>query len=357
MGSDSNNNRNFVPVMLKDIITNDECARLQQLINDATNIVVCCHVHPDGDAIGSSLGWADYLRHLGKDPKMIIPDMMPDFLQWMPNTEKIIRYDRHQQHADLLIACADLIFCLDMNAASRTDLMAASLQKSKAKRVVIDHHLDADMNAALLVAQPEMSSTCEIVFRLVWQMGAFDMLGRHFAAPVYCGMMTDTGAFTFNSNNPDIFFIICQLLTKGIDKDKIYRQVYHNYSEDRLRLVGYILYRKLEVFPQQKAAFFALSKEEQHRFHFIKGDAEGIVNMPLQMKGLQLSISLREDTEIANCIRVSLRSVDQFPCNKMAECYFNGGGHLNASGGRLACSLEEAVEITRRAILDMNRFL
>ena len=162
-------------------------------------------------------------------------------------------------------------------------------------------------------------------------------------------MMTDTGGFTFNSNDPDIFFIIGQLLTKQINKDKIYRNVYHNYSENRIRLMGYVLYEKLVYDASLHAAYFTLSRNDLKRFQFIKGDAEGLVNIPQQIKGLKLSISLREDTEKENLIWVSLRSVDDFPCNEMAAQFFNGGGHLNASGGRLECSLDEAVEITKRA--------
>ncbi len=163
--------------------------------------------------------------------------------------------------------------------------------------------------------------------------------------------MTDTGGFTYNSNHPDIFLIISQLLTKQIDKDKIYRNVYHNYSEHRLRLVGHVLCNRLVVDEKRHAAFYTLSREDLKRFHFIKGDAEGLVNMPLQIKGLKLSISLREDTDRENTIWVSLRSVDDFPCNEVAARFFNGGGHLNASGGRLNCSLDEAVEIVKKALV------
>lgn len=202
-----------------------------------------------------------------------------------------------------------------------------------------------------------MSSTCELVFRIVWQMGMFDQLGKHFAIPVYCGMMTDTGGFTYNSSSPDIYFIISQLLTKHIDKDKIYRNVFHNYSEHRIRMVGYVLCHKLVVDELRHAAFYTLTRDDLKRFHFIKGDAEGLVNMPLQIKGLKLSISLREDTERDKLIWVSLRSVDDFPCNKMAEQFFNGGGHLNASGGRLQCTMDEAVEVVKRAILHFENTL
>ncbi len=343
--------------MLNDLITKSECEKLHSLIGNAKNIVICCHVNPDGDAIGSSLGWAAYLRALGKESRIIVPDQYPDFLQWMPHSETILRYDKHKTEGDTLLAEADLLFMLDFNRSSRTDAMEKVLDASPAAKVLIDHHLDPAVDCALTVSRPEMSSTSEIVFRLVWQSGNFGKMGKDFAAPVYCGMMTDTGGFTYNSNDPEIFFAIGQLLTTGIDKDKIYRNVYNNYSEDRIRLTGFVLYHKLVVDKQYHAAFFTLSRTDLKRFHFIKGDAEGLVNMPLQIKGTKLSVSLREDTERNNLIWVSLRSVDDFPCNKMAEQFFNGGGHLNASGGRLYCTMSEAVETTKKAIYAFRELL
>ena len=334
-----------------DILTSDQVAQLSHLISDAQNIIITCHKSPDGDAIGSSLGWADYLRSLGKEPTIVIPDQYPDFLQWLPNTEKIIRYDKHPEKCDMLLKIADLVFCLDYNATSRVDEMEQALVSSRAPKVLIDHHLDPSIPATLTISFPELSSTCELIFRIVWQLGGFQQLGKQFAIPIYCGMMTDTGGFLYNSTRSEIYFIIGELLTKHIDKDKIYRNVYHNYSENRIRLMGYVMYEKLVYLAEYHAAFYTLTREELHRFHFIKGDAEGLVNIPQQIKGLKLSISLREDTEKKNLIWVSLRSVDDFPCNLMAEEFFNGGGHLNASGGRLNCSMEEAIEIVKKAII------
>lgn len=343
--------------MLKEIMTERECSQLRSLINNAETIVLCCHLNADGDALGSMLGWAEVLKAMGKEPLVVAPDQYPDYLQWLPNTEKIVRYDKRKDFVNTVLKIADLVFCLDFNTLSRTDAMAEALGNSPAQKVLIDHHPDPNVGAVLTFSHPEMSSTCELVFRIVWQMGMFDQLGKHFAIPVYCGMMTDTGGFTYNSSSPDIYFIISQLLTKHIDKDKIYRNVFHNYSEHRIRMVGYVLCHKLVVDELRHAAFYTLTRDDLKRFHFIKGDAEGLVNMPLQIKGLKLSISLREDTERDKLIWVSLRSVDDFPCNKMAEQFFNGGGHLNASGGRLQCTMDEAVEVVKRAILHFENTL
>jgi len=332
-------------------MTTDQLAQMDQLISNAQSVLVVCHKSPDGDAIGSSLGMSEYLRFRGKDVTVIVPDQFPDFLHWLPNSEKIVRYDKHPEKCDMLFKIADLIVCLDFNTPSRVEDMEPALVSSPARKILIDHHLKPDVNADLVISKPEASSASELVFRVVWQLGGFPELGKAFAIPVYCGMMTDTGGFTFNSTRPEIFFIIGELLTKHVDKDKIYRNVYHNYSYDRIRLMGYVMYEKLVYLPEYHASYYAITRDEQKRFNFIKGDAEGLVNIPQQIKGLKLSISLREDTEKPNLVWVSLRSVDDFPCNLVAEQFFNGGGHLNASGGRLQCSIDEAVEIANQAII------
>jgi phosphoesterase RecJ-like protein len=322
---------------------------LRSLVAEADTIVLCCHQNPDGDAMGAMLGWGAVMQHLGKEPLMVVPDMFPDYLQWLPNTEKVVRYDKRKDFVDTVLKIADLVFCLDFNSLSRTDAMEEALKNSPAKKVLIDHHPNPDVDTTLCFSRPEASSASELVFRIVWQMGLFEELGKHYAVPVYCGMMTDTGGFTFNSNDPDVFFIISQLLTKHINKDKIYRNVYHNYSEHRLRMVGFVLCNRLVVDDKRHAAYYTLTRADQKQFHFVKGDAEGLVNMPLQIKGLKLSISLREDTERENLVWVSLRSVDAFPCNKVAAQFFNGGGHLNASGGRVYGTIEDAVKTVEEA--------
>jgi phosphoesterase RecJ-like protein len=336
--------------MLEPIMTEGECSQLRSLLAQSETIVLCCHQNADGDALGAVLGMGEVLRQMGKNPVMVAPDQYPDYLQWLPNSEKIVRYDKRKDYVDMVLKIADLIICLDFNTLSRTDQMEAALSASPAKKILIDHHLGPDVDAALVVSRPGASSTCELVFRMVWQLGLFEQQNKHFAIPIYCGMMTDTGGFTYNSSDCDIYYIISQLLTKRIDKDKIYRNVYHNYSEHRLRMVGHVLCNCLVVDEQRHAAFYTLNREDQKRFHFVKGDAEGLVNMPLQIKGLKLSISLREDTE-KDMIWVSLRSVDDFPCNEVAARFFNGGGHLNASGGKLQCTLAEAVDVVKQAFV------
>lgn len=333
-----------------ELLSEAEIATLKENIDNSNRIVICCHKSPDGDALGSSLAWAEYLRTQGKEPDIIVPDAYPDFLQWLPGTERIIRYDKHAaDKADEMLQKADLIFCLDFNGTNRVDEMKYALEQSPAHKIMIDHHLEPSMNTVLTVSHPQMSSTSELVFRIIWQLGGFEEMSRKCAVCIYCGMMTDTGGFTYNSNQPEIFFIVSQLLTKDIDKDKIYRNVFNNFSPWAIRLRGYLMSQKLNIFNDLHAAYFTISRRDMRDFHFIKGDAEGLVNEPLKIKGMRLSISLREDDRRDNTIWVSLRSVDDFPCNLVASEFFNGGGHLNASGGRLHCTLDEAERVVRRA--------
>lgn len=336
--------------MLTPILNNTEFVELMKAIQQSKRIVVCAHRGPDGDAVGSSLGWAEYLKSLGKQVTVVLPNPFPDFLRWLPNSHLIHFYARHEAAATQIINEADLIFCLDFNGLSRLQEMEGAVARAKADRILIDHHLNPDRNIAkLVISHPQMSSTSELVFRLILQLGGFEDMTQSMATCIYTGMMTDTGGFTYNSNDPAIYEIISMLLTKNIDKDKIYRNVFNVYSADRIRLTGYILYEKLNFYANNHASVFTLTRDEMKRFNFIRGDAEGLVNMPLQVKGMRLSISLREDTE-RDVIRVSLRSVDDFPCNKMAADFFNGGGHLNASGGELPFPLSEAIKTAERAI-------
>lgn len=335
---------------MKNLLNEQELQALRTHIAQSSRILICAHRGPDGDAVGSSLGWAEYLRQQGKQVDIVMPTPFPDFLRWMPGSQDIRFYARHEAEAEQAIAQADLIFCLDFNGLQRLQEMQAPVAAAQAKRIIIDHHLDPDRSiAAQVVSFPTRCSTSEIVCRLIIELGGWDALPQKAAVCLYTGMMTDTGGFTYNSNDPEIYEVISMLLTKGIDKDKIYRNVFNVYSEDRMRLTGYILYRKLRFYYNRHASIFALTREEMRRFHFIRGDAEGLVNMPLQVKGMRLSISLREDTE-RDVVRVSLRSVDDFPCNRMAEEFFHGGGHLNASGGELPFPLSEAMLTAERAI-------
>ena len=337
--------------MLTKVIEQAKIDRFARWMGHAERIVIVAHVAPDGDAIGSSLGLWHFLNSQDKTVNVIVPNAFPDFLRWMPGSKDVLLYDHYKEFADKLISEAEIICCLDFNALSRIDAMADAVKAAKGKKILIDHHLYPEEFCDITISHPNISSTSELVFRLICRMGYFNEITKAGAECIYTGMMTDTGGFTYNSTNPDIYYIICQLLTKGIDKDKIYRNVFNNARVSAVRFRGHLMNEKLQVIESLHASYYTVTRKEMKEYDFIKGDLEGLVNVPLTIRGHKLSISLREDTDIDNRILVSLRSVDDFPCNKMAEQFFNGGGHRNASGGKLLCSIEEAEKIAQKAIL------
>ncbi len=342
--------------MLSKVIAQSNVDHVEKWFEKADKIVIVSHVSPDGDAIGSSLGLYHFLSSQDKTVHVIVPNAFPDFLRWMPGAKDIIQYNRYKEFADKLIQEADVICCLDFNVLSRIDEMEEAVRTSPARKMLVDHHLCPGDFARIIISHPDISSTAELVFRLICQLGNFSDISKEGAECIYTGMMTDTGGFTYNSNNREIYLIIGELLSKGIDKDEIYRNVYNNNSEGRLRLQGYVLYEKMQLYPQFKSALISLSREEQKRFQYAKGDTEGLVNIPLSIKDICFSAFLREDTE-KDMIKISLRSVGTFPCNQVATKYFNGGGHLNASGGEFYGTLDEAIELFKRALIEFEDLL
>lgn len=339
--------------MIKNIFKENDIERLKETVRDNNFFVLTCHAGPDGDALGSTLSMAHYLKALGKEAVVVAPDAYPDFLAWMPDAQEIVRFDKSREKAELMIAAADVIFAMDYNALSRVDDMGELIGKSKAVKVLVDHHLQPEYFSDLTFSYPHLSSTCEVVFRLVLAMDGCDVLTKAACECIYAGMMTDTGCFSYGPCTQEVYLIISMLMQKEINKDRIYNKVFNNYSEGRLRLMGYVLYEKMRVFAESRSALITLSREEMARFDFNKGDTEGLVNIPLQMKGVYFSAFLREDTE-KDLIRVSLRSQGTFPCNKFAAQYFNGGGHLNASGGQFYGTLQEAVEVFEKALVEFG---
>ena len=364
------------------LLTLDQRALWHQLLpfgggrEEASHIVITCHRGPDGDAIGSTTALASWLRRRmpEADIHIIAPNIFPDFLKWVPGAEDILIYEGHEDEVRPIVEAADLIIMCDHGELKRMwtlgDIIRPLLPigggKPDAVRcIMIDHHLDPEPDIAdLVISHPELSSTCEVLLRIILKLASpipseatvpegspsgLPLLTHDEAVCLYTGMMTDTGAFTYASSRPEIFELISILLSYGIDKDKIYRNIFFTYSPNRMKLMGYMLYVKLDVWKKAHTAIMTLTNAERRRFGILNGDTEGLVNLPLQILGMKLSIFLREDTEHP-CIRVSLRSVDDFPCNEMAAEFFGGGGHKNASGGEIWGTMDDALALVKKAV-------
>ena len=334
--------------MLTKIIQEEQIQKVKKYVEKGNNFLIVAHVAPDGDALGASLGLWHYLNTCGKEKATVVtPNSFPAYYRWMPGAKDIVIYERYPDFVEQLMREAEVIFCLDFNEPKRTGKLCEALTAAKGRKVMIDHHLHPADFCKVTMSYPEMSSTSELVFRFICRMGMYEAISKQAAECIYTGMMTDTGAFTYNSNRPEIYLIISQLLKKGIDKDLIYRKVYQVYSESRLRLMGYVLHEKMKVYPRERTALITLSQEELQRFQYTTGDTEGFVNLPLSIAGIEFSAFIREDPD---GIKVSLRSVGDFRCNEFASRYFNGGGHKNASGGEFSGTTAEAVDIFEKAL-------
>lgn len=313
---------------------------MRRLINDNDNIVITCHLTPDGDAIGSTLALCHLLRAMGKKAKVVTPDVPPKNLYGVPGAKEIVPFTRFEPQVKSLFAEAGLICCLDFNASKRVDRLAPLLLDASCPKILIDHHLFPENFADVVISHPESSSTCFLLYQLIVAMGWVDMISRRVAECIYTGMMTDTGNFTYNSNDSELYIVIADLVKRGVDKDHIYSMICNSNSVSRLRLNGYAINEKLRLFPEHRAALISLTQDELNRYHYERGDTESLVNVPLSVPEMVYSVFLREETAY---IKVSCRSRGEFPVNKMCEEHFNGGGHKNAAGGEFFGTMAQAI--------------
>lgn len=333
--------------MINRIIEDSKIKMLRSYLDMYDNIVITCHTSPDGDAIGSSLAMFHILSKLNKVVNVITPDSMPSNLKFMNGRKDIVVYDKYPDFATRLVNEAQLIICLDFNAPKRMSTLADLIVGANAKRVLIDHHLDPADFCDLVISYPQMSSTCELLFRVLCRLELFNEIDKVVAESLYTGMMTDTGNFSYNSNNTDLYIIVSELVKRGVDKDAIYTKAMNSSSEGALRLRGYAISEKMRIDKDSNTALITLSRSELQRFKYRRGDTEGLVNMPLAIADVNRVIFMREDEEL---VKISARSTGEFPVNTICSRYFNGGGHKNASGGEFYGTLDEAIEVYNEII-------
>lgn len=336
--------------MITRTLDKKKIAELSKIIAQCRNVVITCHIAPDGDAIGSTLALSHVLNDMGKSARVVTPDLLPKNLMSLPGAKDVLPYTRYEDFVATLMTDADLIFCLDYNSLKRIDRLGGLLSEAKARKVMIDHHLGPEDFPDLVISHPEEPSTSSLLFRVLCALGLLPQIDKRIATCIYAGMMTDTGNFSYNSNNAELYEIVAELVRKGVDKDKLYSQIINCSTESRLRLNGYAVSEKMRLFEEHQAALITLTREELNRFGYQKGDTESLVNVPLSIAGIRYSFFLREES---NYIKVSARSKGDFPVNTVCERYFGGGGHKNAAGGEFHGTMDECVE-TFMSILDEN---
>lgn len=304
--------------------------------------VLLTHFKPDADALGSALGLRQYLRKKGHSPKVITPSDYPDFISWMPGNHDVLVFQKDKPgKADQFIKEADIIFCLDFSCLNRINELGEMVRHATAKKVLIDHHLDPEQFADFEQWDGAAASTAELVFKLIDELGDKDLINQEIAECLYAGIMTDTGGFRHSNTTHSVLKIASELVERGADPYKVSKLIYETNNIERLRLMGFVLSEKLQVLPEFRTAYVALTAEEIKRFGSQTGDTEGLVNYGLSIKGIKLSVLITDRKEN---IKLSLRSLGNFSVNDMARAHFNGGGHRNAAGGQTTLTLDQTVQ-------------
>ncbi len=322
-------------------MTKNDISEIKQLLSTPKNIVIVPHKNPDGDAMGSCLGMYHYLLQLGHSASVITPNDYPKFLKWLPGDNAVMIYESQVSPSQKLIANADIIFTLDFNALDRTGAMEMSLEEAKGIKILIDHHQQPDGYAKYVYSNVNMCSTSEMIYHFLEMLEDVNAITSYIATCLYVGIMTDTGSFRFASTTSTTHRVIADLIDKGANNAEIHKNVYDNNSQDRVQLLGCAL-NNLKVIPELNTAYISLSQEELNRYNFKKGDTEGVVNYGLSVKRINFAAIFIEHKQ-EGIVKISLRSKGTFDSNAFARNHFNGGGHINAAGGRSDLGLTDTI--------------
>lgn len=326
-----------------------------QLLTTPKRIVITTHHKPDGDALGSSLGLYHFLKKYNHTVNVVLSSDFPSFLDCIPGREDVIIYPEQTALTSDLLAEADIIFCLDYSALSRTNILEPLIASSKGQKWMIDHHLDPENFADLIYWDSNAAATAQLIYTFIVDvLKGKENIDAAIATCLYTGIMTDTGSFRFRNTTSAVHHIIANLIDAGAKNWEIHEQIYNSSSERRLNFLGYALLNCLEVIPEYNTAYFAISKEDLSKFEISTGDTEGLVNYALSIKGIRLAALIVDRNEL---IKLSLRSIGEIPCNEICKKHFNGGGHLNASGGSSLSDLNTVVNTFKSILPDYKEIL
>ena len=316
----------------------EEIFAIQNLLATPKKIAIIPHRSPDGDAMGSTLALYHFLLKLNHNPVVISPNDFPNFLAWLPGAETVLIYENDRENCTKIVNEAELVFTLDFNALHRTGEMEQVLNKLSAPMIMIDHHQKPDSYATYTYSETTIGSTCEMIYNLISFLDKKALLDTTIAACIYTGIATDSGSFRFPSTTSTTHRIVAELIDLGIDNSEIHNSLFDDNSANRLQLLGKAL-QNIKVFPEYKTSYITLSQKELDEFNYQKGDTEGVVNYGLSIKGIHFAAIFIEHRD-ENIIKISFRSKGNFDVNQFAREHFNGGGHINAAGGKSYESLK-----------------
>jgi phosphoesterase RecJ-like protein len=328
-------------------------AQLAELLAGPKKVFIVTHKNPDGDAIGSAVGWGRFLTKMGHEVTIAVPNEFPDFLNWIEGSAEVLLWTQHSNQIRVAVQEADVICCLDFNALQRIDEIGDLIALASGVKVLIDHHQQPDTFPDIVFSDVTACSTSQMVFEIIEALGRKDLIDAGAAGAMYCGIMTDTGSFKFPCTTATTHRVVGELIHAGAKNAEIHQSVYDTQSMDRLYLIGHCL-NNMEVLPKFKTAIIKVSKKDHHTFNIQRGDSEGIVNYPLAVKDIHMSVFMREDKDL---VKISFRSKGALDVNVIARKYFGGGGHINAAGGVYTEGLDKAIQKLKEVLPEYEQEL
>ena len=319
----------------------ENIGELKELLATPKAILLTTHRNPDGDAMGSSLALYNFFVRRGHTVNVLVPSEYPDFLEWMPNIEKVLIHDLEPETGKRRIEEADLIFALDYNGLDRVDKMGELIGKqSNTKKVMIDHHLYPDDFADFVMSDTTASSTCEMIYDFLYLMGEQDGIDPVVGECIFTGILTDTGSFK-HATSAKLFRIVAELLERGVDDYLLQDLIFNTMKAKNLKLLGHCLYNRMEILPEYQTGIIYLTKEDYENYDIKRGDTEGIVNYLLRLRNVKVAAFIHEQPKIT---KISLRSKGDISVQEIAKMHFKGGGHKNAAGGASFIGLENTIK-------------
>jgi phosphoesterase RecJ-like protein len=323
------------------------------LLEPARTIAITSHVNPDGDALGSELGLARWLRRRGKEVRIVNSDPVPERYDFLDPDGLVETFDP-VRHADLGTG-TDLLVVVDVSRWDRIGPVGSVFGGDGGRRACIDHHPGAvDFPTAADVVAPDRAATGELIVELVAAAG--DVPDRAMAEALYVAIMTDTGSFRHASTTPHTHRVAAELLATGIDPSELYDLTWSRNSETRMRVIGEA-YRTFERRADGRLVVAAFDASRLRELNATPADAEGLAEM---LRGVQDCRASAVFIETApGEVKVSLRSRGAVDVNAVAR-RFGGGGHVNAAGipargtlpavrAEVTAALEEALAAAPRS--------
>lgn len=319
-------------------------SRFVEIVGAHQRFMLTTHIRPDGDALGSELAMAGILEALGKDVQMCNAFAIPPNLQFLDPSHKA-----KQLGVDVPVEPFDdpeVLIIVDTTAWAQLGAMAEVIKKTKAIKVVLDHHVSGDDLGAELFKDEHAEAAGRLVIEAADQLGV--PLTPQIARAAFVALTTDTGWFRFSSTTADTLRLAARLVEAGAAPDQLYKDLYETDSHARLKLVGLAL-SHTETELDGRLIYTWLTQADFAASGALPPDSEDIINMTLAVGGTEAAVILVE--QATGGFKVSFRSRCQaVDCSVIAQ-QFGGGGHKKAAGA----FLNEPLESARRKVLDAVR--